>query len=54
MQTMKQKNIRRCLNASREQAEQIDKKAQLYFLNSKESSDKKQRKIDDEQTIRPC
>lgn len=51
--TMKQKTYENVLNASEEQAEQIDKKAQLYFLNSKDLADKKQRKLDVEQTDVP-
>jgi chemotaxis protein histidine kinase CheA len=48
--TQKQKRYENVLSASAEQAEQIDKKAQLYFLNSKDSTDKKQHKLDVEQT----
>jgi hypothetical protein len=47
--TTKQKRYENVLNASEEQAEQIDKKAQLYFLNNKDSTDKKQQKLDGEQ-----
>ncbi len=51
--TMKQKTYENVLNASEEQSEQIDKKAQLYFLNRKDSGDKKQRMFDVEQTDVP-
>jgi len=53
MQTMKQKKYDHVLSASEEQTEQIDQKAQLYFLNSKETADKKQRKLNDEQANAP-
>jgi hypothetical protein len=51
--TLKQKNYENVLSASEEQAEQIDKKAQLYFLNSKDSADKKQRSLDVEESTIP-
>jgi len=49
MGTMKHKKYHHVLCASEEQAEQIDQKAQLYFLNSKEPTEKKQRKLDETQ-----
>jgi hypothetical protein len=51
--TQKQKLYENILAASAKQAEQIDKKAQLYFLNSKDATDKKQKKLDIEQSYIP-
>ena len=51
--TKEQKIYENVLNASTDQEEQTDKKEQLYFLNSKDSSDKRQRKLDEEQTTIP-
>jgi len=51
--TQKQKIYEHVFNASSKQAEQIDKKAKLYFLNSKGSSDKKQKKLEIQQSYIP-
>jgi hypothetical protein len=50
--TLKQKIYEDALTASTKQAEQIDNKAKLYFLN-KSSSDKKQKKLGVEQAYIP-
>ncbi len=51
--TLKQKTYEHVLSASEEQTEQIDKKAQLYFLNSKDQATKKQQKLNVEQPTIP-
>jgi len=51
--TLNQKIYENALNASTKQAKQIDNKAKLYFLNSKSSSDKKQKKSRNEQSYVP-
>jgi hypothetical protein len=48
--SLQQKTYEHVLHASEEQTEQIDKKAQLYFLNSKDSTPKKQQRLDQDQT----
>jgi hypothetical protein len=51
--TLKQKTYEHVLHASEDQAVQIDKKAQMYFLNSKDSTPKKQQRLDLDQTAIP-
>lgn len=51
--TLKQKRYEDVFNASTEQTDQIDNKAKLYFLNSKDSSSKKQKKLESEQSYIP-
>jgi hypothetical protein len=52
-QTLKQKNYEDVFNASTQQAEQIDNKAKLYFLNRKGSDDDKQKRLQVEQAYVP-
>lgn len=51
--TLKKKISEDVFNASTEQAEQIDNKAKLYFLNRKDSSDNKQKKLEGEEAYIP-
>jgi len=51
--TLKQKIYEDVFNASTQQAEEIDNKAKLYFLNRKDSSDNKQKQLESEQAYIP-
>jgi len=51
--TLKQKKYEDVFNASTQQAEEIDNKAKLYFLNRKDSSDDKQKQLELEQAYVP-
>ena len=49
----KQKTYEDVLNNAMKQTEQSEKKSQLYYLNSKDHNDKKQKKLEIEQTYIP-
>jgi hypothetical protein len=51
--TLKQKIYEDILNNAMKQAEQSEKKSQLYYLSSKDNNDKKQKKLEIEQTYIP-
>ena len=51
--TLKQKIYEDVLNNAMKQAEQSEKKSQLYYLSSKDHNDKKQKKLEIEQTYIP-
>jgi hypothetical protein len=51
--TLKQKIYEDVLNNAMKQAEQSEKKSQLYYLGSKDNNDKKQKKLEIEQTYIP-
>jgi hypothetical protein len=51
--SLKQKIYEDVLNNAMKQAEQSEKKSQLYYLSSKDNSDKKQKKLEIEQTYIP-
>ena len=51
--TLEQKIYEEVFNASTKQTDEIDNKAKLYFLNSKGSSDKKQKKLEVEKAYIP-
>jgi len=51
--TLKQKIYEDACNTAMKQADQIEKKAHIYFLNSKDHTDKKQKKLEIEQTYIP-
>lgn len=48
--TLKQKTDDHVLSESEEQSEQVDNKAQLYYLNRKESNDKEQKRLEIDQS----
>lgn len=51
--TLKQKIYEELCAAASHQSEEIEKKAQIYFVNSKDHIDKKQKKLEIEQTYIP-
>jgi hypothetical protein len=51
--SLKQKIYEDVLNNAMKQTEQSEKKSQLYYLSSKDNSDKKQKKLEIEQTYIP-
>jgi len=51
--TLNQKIYEDAINNAMKQAEQSEKKSQLYFLSSKDHNDKKQKKLEIEQTYIP-
>jgi hypothetical protein len=51
--SLKQKIYEDVLNNAMKQAEQSEKKSQLYYLSSKDNSDKKQKKLEIDQTYIP-
>ena len=51
--TLKQKTYEDVLNTAMKQAEEREKKSQIYYLNSKDHKDKKQKKLEIKQTYIP-